>query len=65
MLGVTPMPSFSTSAATQGSHVSLCATAFSRCALSSSAATPAAIEGADTLNGPRTRLRTSATAAGQ
>ena len=64
-LGVTLRPSFSISAVTQGSHFSLCAIGASMCALSSIAATPAAIAGAVTLNGPRTRFSTSATAAGQ
>src|SRR6266481_6090145 len=64
MLGVTSNPSLLISTSSHARHFSLCARDVSRCALSCSAAMPAAIAGALTLNGPRMRWMASTTCAG-
>ena len=63
-LGVTVRPRLVSSASSQPSHISLWAMAVSTWAVSSMAAAPAAIAAAPRLNGPRTRLTASTTAAG-
>ena len=63
-LGCTVMPSAWMPAVSFARHWSLCAMELSTQPGSASAAMPAAIAGAFTLKGPRTRLRMSITAGG-